>query len=55
LDPNLSLSADGQRRLGGNIIKMRNVSLNFGDRVMLDDFSYDFSKGDKVRQLTLQL
>ena len=27
---------------------MDNVSLKFGDRVMLDNFSYDFSRGDKI-------
>lgn len=48
LDPSLTLDKDGQRRLGGNILKMKHVSLAFGDRVMLDDFSYDFSRGDKI-------
>jgi ATP-binding cassette subfamily F protein uup len=36
------------RRLGTNILKMENVSLKFGDRVMLDDFSYDFNAGDTI-------
>ena len=27
---------------------MKNVSLKFGDRVMLEDFSYNFSRGDKI-------
>ena len=47
-DPTLELSEDGQRRLGGNILKMRNVSLSFGDKKMLSDFSYDFNKGDRI-------
>lgn len=47
-DPALELSDEGQRRLGGNIMKMRNVSLNFGKKKMLDDFSYDFNKGDRI-------
>ena len=47
-DPALELSDEGQRRLGGNILKMRNVSLSFGDKKMLDDFSYDFNKGDRI-------
>lgn len=47
-DPTLELSEDGQRRLGGNILKMRNVSLSFGDKKMLTDFSYDFNKGDRI-------
>ena len=37
-----------QRRLGGNILKLRNVSLSFGDKEILSDFSYDFNKGDKI-------
>lgn len=36
------------RRLGTNILKMENVSLKFGERVMLDDFSYDFNAGDTI-------
>lgn len=47
-DQTLELSEDGQRRLGGNILKMRNVSLSFGDKKMLNDFSYDFNKGDRI-------
>ncbi|KAL7472265.1 hypothetical protein ACHAXS_012591 [Conticribra weissflogii] len=47
-DPTLELAEDGQRRLGGNILKMRNVSLSFGNRKILDDFSYDFNKGDRI-------
>ena len=27
---------------------MENVSLKFGERVMLDDFSYDFNAGDTI-------
>jgi len=48
LDPNLMLSATDQQRVGGNILKLKNVSLQFGDRIMLNDFSYDFNKGDKI-------
>jgi len=48
LDPSLALANDGQRRMGGNILSMQNVSLKFGDRVMLKDFSYDFCRGDKI-------
>ena len=48
-DPKLEISDDGQqRRLGGNILKLRNVSLSFGDKKILSDFSYDFNKGDKI-------
>jgi ABC transport system ATP-binding/permease protein len=41
-------SGRGTRRLGGKIVSMRSVSLRFGDRIMLDDFSYDFCKGDRI-------
>jgi ATP-binding cassette subfamily F protein uup len=47
VDPTLTLNND-DRRLGGNILKMENVSLKFGDRVMLDDFSYNFNAGDTI-------
>jgi ATP-binding cassette subfamily F protein uup len=59
-DPNLDLvqtSGGTERRIGGKILSMRNVCLTFGDdgegtergkRVMLDDFSYDFCKGDRI-------
>jgi ABC transport system ATP-binding/permease protein len=46
-DPTLNLASES-RRLGGKIISMRNVSLKFGDRTMLKDFSYDFCKGDRI-------
>ena len=35
-------------RLGGKIIDCTDVSLSFGDRKMLDDFSYKFSRYEKV-------
>ena len=47
LDPSLTLSAE-TRRLGGKILSLRNVNLNFGDRVMLKEFSYDFLAGDRI-------
>lgn len=28
--------------------QLRNVSLSFGQNKMLDDFSYDFNKGDRI-------
>ena len=46
-DLKLELTND-DRRLGNNILKMENVSLKFGDRTMLDDFSYDFNSGDTI-------
>ena len=40
---------DGQRRLGNNILKVKNASLQFGEnKVILNDFSYNFNKGDKI-------
>lgn len=50
-DPSLELLGgdDSQRRLGGNILKLRNVSLSFGtNKCILNDFSYDFNKGDRI-------
>eukprot|EP00578_Thalassiosira_sp_NH16_P009879 CAMPEP_0181116778 /NCGR_PEP_ID=MMETSP1071-20121207/22137_1 /TAXON_ID=35127 /ORGANISM="Thalassiosira sp., Strain NH16" /LENGTH=665 /DNA_ID=CAMNT_0023201055 /DNA_START=165 /DNA_END=2161 /DNA_ORIENTATION=- len=47
-DPKLEIEEDGQRRMGGNILKMRDVSLAFGDNKMLSNFSYDFNKGDRI-------
>ena len=49
VDPKLDMDKGGQRRLGNNILKLKNVSLKFGDqKVILDDFSYNFNKGDKL-------
>jgi ABC transport system ATP-binding/permease protein len=48
LDPNLMLGSGVQNRLGSKIISMRNVCLQFGNRVILDDFSYDFCSGDRI-------
>ena len=50
-DPNLTIESGEGRRLGGKILSMRDVSLAFGDRCMLGDFSYDFLKGT-VKMLT---
>jgi ATP-binding cassette subfamily F protein uup len=48
-DPNLTLNSADQRRLGGNIMKLKDVSLAFGpDKILLDSFSYDFIKGDRI-------
>jgi len=50
-DPSLSLkegNGGANRRIGGNILSLRNVNLAFGDRIMLKDFSYDFCKGDRI-------
>jgi ATP-binding cassette subfamily F protein uup len=50
-DPNLNLveTSGGSRRIGSKILSMKNVCLKFGeDRIMLDDFSYDFCVGDRI-------
>ena len=47
VDPNLVLT-NYARRIGGNILKLKNVSKQFGDRLMLDDFSYDFNAGNMI-------
>ena len=49
VDPNLDLGGDDgtQRRLGNNILELKNASLKFLDRIILDDFSYNFNNGDK--------
>jgi len=44
----LESSAGGDRRIGGKILSMRNVNLQFGDKIILKDFSYDFCKGDRI-------
>jgi ABC transport system ATP-binding/permease protein len=38
----------GEQRLGSKILSMRGVSLSFGKSCMLNDFSYDFCKGDRI-------
>jgi len=40
--------AGSDRRMGGKILSMRGVSLEFGDKKILNDFSYDFCKGDRI-------
>lgn len=59
-DPNLDLvqiSNGDTRRIGTKIVSMKGVSLAFpgtnkdengAERVMLDDFSYDFCNGDRI-------
>jgi ATP-binding cassette subfamily F protein uup len=49
-DASLNLSTDGgERYLGNKVLQLRNVSLKFGNRVMLSDFSYDFCAGDRSK------
>ncbi len=36
------------KRLGKKILELKNISKNFGDKVLLKDFSYQFQRGEKV-------
>ena len=47
-DESLILESGGDRRIGGKILSVRGVNLQFGDKVILKDFSYDFCKGDRI-------
>ncbi len=37
-----------QKRLGGKILELKNVSKQFEDNVLFEDFSYVFKKGDRI-------
>ncbi|HOP42024.1 MAG TPA: ABC-F family ATP-binding cassette domain-containing protein [Flavobacteriales bacterium] len=43
----LSLSVN-VTRLGGKVIEVRNLHKAFGDRVIVDRFSYSFKRGDRI-------
>ena len=43
--PELSVKTE---RIGGKILEMYNVTKRYDDRLMLDDFSYTFKKGEKI-------
>ncbi len=34
--------------LGTNVLALKNVSLKLGDKIILDNFSYEFCGGDKI-------
>lgn len=36
------------QRLGNKILELKHISKSFGDKVILDDFSYQFQRGEKV-------
>ena len=38
----------GMKRLGKKILELRNINKKFGDKVILDNFSYQFQRGEKV-------
>ena len=43
----LSLSIEN-RRLGGKVLRLHKVTKSFGDKKIVDDFSYDFANGERV-------
>ncbi|KAL3923596.1 MAG: hypothetical protein SGILL_001566, partial [Bacillariaceae sp.] len=50
-DPSLDLidTVGGKsRRIGNKILTMKNVNLRFGNRTMLDDFTYTFCQNDRI-------
>ena len=40
--------AIGSKRLGSKIIELKNISKSFGDRVLIDDFSYLLKREDRI-------
>ena len=38
----------GMKRLGEKILELRNINKKFGDKIILDNFSYQFQRGEKV-------
>jgi ATP-binding cassette subfamily F protein uup len=36
------------RKLGNKIIQLQHVTKKFGEKVILDQFSYDFKSGERV-------
>lgn len=36
------------KRIGGQVLEMENISKQYGETVILDDFSYSFKKGEKI-------
>jgi ABC transport system ATP-binding/permease protein len=47
-EESLTLESGGDRRIGGKILSVRGINLQFGEKVILKDFSYDFCKGDRI-------
>jgi len=38
----------GMKRLGKKILELRNINKKFGDKIILNNFSYQFQRGEKV-------
>ncbi len=38
----------GMKRLGKKILELRNINKKFGDKIILDNFNYQFQRGEKV-------
>ena len=48
-EANLDINSnDGQRRIGKNVLSIKKASLLFGEKTMLDDFTYNFNRGDRI-------
>lgn len=43
--PDLSVKSE---RMGGKILEIYNLSKSFGDKKLIDDFSYTFKRGEKI-------
>jgi len=46
-DPNLKLEGE-QSRVGGKVLALQGASLTLGNQQLLQDFSYEFCKGDRI-------
>ena len=38
----------GMKRLGKKILELRNINKKFGDKIILDNFNYQFQRGEKL-------
>lgn len=49
INPDEVLSLEvGQRRIGKKILELKSISKSFGERALIRDFSYAFTKGEKI-------
>ena len=44
----VGFEAFGSSRLGKKILGLHNISKSFGDRIVINDFSYQFKRGDRI-------
>ncbi len=45
---NAKLQLQGHVKSGSNVIKAKNISFSYGDKLLVDDFSTKISRGDKI-------